>query len=119
MLAASSPSLAERTDDFGVPLGEQWSDTLLTLVTWNTCALLAAPGVLDPLGWLIVPEPDTPAWPTLPVPAPVCALVLAAPWSVGFEPALLMAAAPFPGWPVTWICSPMWVRRSLKSPDRV
>jgi hypothetical protein len=90
----------------------QWSATFVTLVTWKTCG---APALDEEL---IVPEPETPAWPTLPVPVPVCALALAEFWSLGVIPGLL-ALAPLPGWPFTWICSPMCVLRSLASPVSV
>jgi len=81
MLAASSPAVEkglcrdEVGDDGAVPC-LQWSATWLTLVTWYTCPAPAL--VLVPVPAPALPEPDTPAWPTLPVPAPVEALAFAA-----------------------------------------
>jgi hypothetical protein len=78
MFAARSPPVAKGlcSDEVGVVPCLQWSATWVTLVTWYTCPAPAL--VLVPVPAPALPEPDTPAWPTLPVPAPVEALAFAA-----------------------------------------
>jgi hypothetical protein len=84
MLAAITPAVAkgfckDELGEEGAAPCLQWSATCVTLVTLNTCpapALVLVPVPGTPA--LAFPEPETPAWPTLPVPAPVEALALAA-----------------------------------------
>ena len=82
-LAARTPAVAngvwseEVGDEDGAAPCLQWSATCVALVTLKTCpapALVPVPCAVAPA----LPEPETPAWPTLPVPAPVEALALAA-----------------------------------------
>jgi hypothetical protein len=112
IFAAISPALAYPMEDVGLPLlvCPQWSAIFVTSVTENWLPLAPLFAVAD----AVLPVPvDACELLMLPVAADCVELAL---WSDGLEPAALAIA---PGWPVTWICSPTWVRSLSVLPDNV